>query len=260
MAREMEQLREEIGHTRDRMSDTLDQLGERLNPKRIKQRVSENIREATIGRVQNMARNAAGRVNDTREGMMHTIRDNPIPAAMVGIGIGWLLLGGRRNQHEIRRRERWPEDLRGYTDSGYVGDLGATTPRLQQDDAAGGIGASVSPEAGGGVRERVSDLADTTRTQAQQLQQRAQRGFEDNPLALGAVALAAGLAAGLAIPETRRESEMMGRTRDRLVERARAAASDVKDRAEEVAERVIDETSRERTGRETGGGTSSVNV
>src|SRR5688572_31848777 len=102
MSRNTEQLREDIEQTRDRMSDTLDQLGERLNPNRIKRQVSDNIREATIGRVENMARHAADRVNDSKDGVLNTIRDNPIPAAMIGIGLGWLLFNGRREDRYQR--------------------------------------------------------------------------------------------------------------------------------------------------------------
>ena len=101
-------IRADIRDTRDRMSQTLDGIGERLNPQLLKERVreeirdrkdhlKENIREATIGRVENMARSAANTVNATRSSITDTIRDNPLPAAMVAIGLGWLLFNGRRN-------------------------------------------------------------------------------------------------------------------------------------------------------------------
>ena len=101
-------IRADIRETRERMSQTLDGIGERLNPQVLKQQVrdeiqerkqqlKENIREATIGRAQHMARDAAGRVTETRRGIADAIRENPIPAAMVGIGLGWLLYNGRRS-------------------------------------------------------------------------------------------------------------------------------------------------------------------
>ncbi|MGQ0815809.1 MAG: DUF3618 domain-containing protein [Gemmatimonadota bacterium] len=247
MARDTEQLRVEIEHTRDRMSDTLGQLGERLNPRRIKQRVKNNIREATIGRVENMARQAADRVNDSRNGLLNTIRDNPIPAAMVGIGLGWLLFNGRRERDTGRLEARHHEDIGEFTGTGYVGDVSAATPRLKQDDAAGGPGASISHDRETGVRERVSEVAHRAEERVSDVSHRVedsfQRSLQDQPLAVGAVALAVGLAAGFAIPETRRESQLMGSARDRLMERARETASDAKERVQQVAERVIDERS-----------------
>lgn len=276
MSRDTEMLREEIEHTRDRMSETLDQLGERMNPNRIRQQVKENVRDATIGRMEHMARHAAGRVNETRDGLLDTIRDNPVPAAMIGIGLGWMLFNGRRDSHTHSMQA---DDVSGY---GYVGNVNGVTPRLMQDDAAGGMGASISHDGAGGMRAHVSDvtssarehvsdvkhragermsgvketatervgevrnrvqhvasdLAQTTRYQAHRAEDRFANSMQDSPLAVGAVAIALGLAAGFAIPETRRENEILGPARDKLMDRARGMASQAKERATEVADRV----------------------
>lgn len=262
-------LRAEIRETRDRMSDTLDALGDRLNPHRLKAQVKDNLREATVGRVENMARNAADRVNDTRHGIMDRIRENPIPAAMVGLGLGWLLFGGRhRHEH--------PE----WDSQGYIGDLSATSPRLIQDDAGGGIGSTISEEPGvvdrvkervSGIgetvsdvgyaarerisdvrehvseaRERVTDVAGRAGERAGEVAHHARERFDttltENPVAIGAVALAVGMAAGLAIPESQREREMIGPYRDRLAGRVRESVEDTRERVQHVAERVVDET------------------
>lgn len=268
MAQETEQLRNEIQQARERMSDTLDQLGNRLNPQRIKAEVRQNVKDATIGRVGDMARNAADRVSDSGTGIVETIRSNPIPAAMIGVGLGWLLFSGRSGS-----RNRRPEEL---TANG-IGDLSATTPRLKQDDAAGGVGASISTD-GSGVSARVSaataevghrishvadqagdklsDLADDasnklsevgarTSEHAHHVEERAQAKFREQPLAAGAALFAAGLAAGLAIPESRREAELLRPARERIAARAREKMEDVKDRVEDVADEFGSETSAE---------------
>ena len=262
-------LRAEIRETRERMSETLDELGDRLNPNRLKAQVKSNIREATVGRVENMARNAADRVNNTRHGVVDRIRDNPIPAAMVGIGLGWLFFGGRReSERTVWERSYVTSDE--WDGTAYVGDVSATTPRLAQDDAAGGIGESVSRAPGvvdrvrdrvGSIgesvrdttsdvaysaRERVSDVGERVGERASVVADRARDRFDhtlnENPMALGAVALAVGMAAGLAIPESRREREMMGGYRDHLVDRVRDTVADTRDRVQHVAERVVEET------------------
>src|SRR5688572_17165256 len=157
-------LRADIRETRERMSETLDELSERLHPTRLKNQVKENIREATVGRVENMARNARDRVNETGHGIVDKIRENPIPAAMVGIGLGWLLFGGRRRD-ERTTWERSYVNANGEWDgrTGYVGDLSATTPRLMQDDANGGMGSTVShdPTVVERVREKVTGIGET---------------------------------------------------------------------------------------------------
>lgn len=280
-------LRAEIRETRERMSETLDELGTRLNPNRLKAQVKENIREATVGRVETMARNAADRVNETGHGVVDRIRENPIPAAMIGIGLGWLLFGGRRRDDRTVWERSYVSGSE-WDGTAYVGDISATTPRLAQDDAAGGIGESVSREPGvvdrvkdrvtglgetvldttsgvaASARERVSDvgervgetasnLADRTRSIAHNVSDGTRRRvhmatdrfdetLNENPVAIGMVALAVGMAAGLAIPESRRERELMGQYRDQLVDRVRETVGETRERVQHVAERVVEET------------------
>lgn len=68
--------------------------------------------------------------------------------------------------------------------------------------------------------------------------------IEENPLAVGAVALALGAAVGFAIPMTQKENEYLGEYRDTVVEKAQATAQDalgtVKQMATE-AQKVITE-------------------
>jgi gas vesicle protein len=88
-------IRAEISETRERMGDTIEEIGERLNPRHLREQVKEGVRDATIGRVENMAHNAADKVQETRRSITETVRDNPIPAALVGIGLGWMYLNSR---------------------------------------------------------------------------------------------------------------------------------------------------------------------
>jgi uncharacterized protein YjbJ (UPF0337 family) len=63
--------------------------------------------------------------------------------------------------------------------------------------------------------------------------------MDRNPLAVGAVAMAVGVAVGLALPETRREQELMGDARDRVVDNARSVANRAVDRATEAAHNIV---------------------
>jgi len=95
-----------------------------------------------------------------------------------------------------------------------------------------GEAASRLAETGGQLKERARDRLDDAGHRATQLShdardqlRRAQVGARDmaqeNPLAVGAVAVAAGIGVGLLLPATRRENELMGPTRSRLVDDAR---------------------------------------
>ena len=69
--------------------------------------------------------------------------------------------------------------------------------------------------------------------------------IEENPLAVGAVALAIGAAIGFAIPLTRKENEYLGEYRDSVVEKAQATAQDaigsVKQMASEAQRAITEE-------------------
>lgn len=187
-----EAIRTDIHQTRERMSHTIEELSGRLNPEHLKAQVRENVREATIGRAEHMAHRAMGRVSETRNGMMDTLRDNPLPAALVGIGLGWLLWNGRR-QHDDRfageaaypPRDRYPQTGYRYGGTGY-GETGYGAPGYGRADfgswtgreAAGAYGGpryteddpgmvdrarSRASELGEVAREKAGDLTDTAR-------------------------------------------------------------------------------------------------
>src|SRR5687767_4497607 len=68
------EIRAEIEHTRAEMSETIDEISERLSPTHIKEQVVEQVREATIGRAEDMVRNASDTVNEARYSFMETVR------------------------------------------------------------------------------------------------------------------------------------------------------------------------------------------
>ncbi len=65
--------------------------------------------------------------------------------------------------------------------------------------------------------------------------------YDESPIGMGAVALAIGLVFGYALPSTRGEGRVMGRARDRLVERARERVADARERVEGVVDRAMPE-------------------
>ncbi len=235
-------IRAEIRETRDRMGETIEEIGERLNPNRLKAQVKQDVRDATIGRVENFT---------------NVIRENPIPAAMIGIGLGWLLM----NRRQERPRERDTRYLvrtrqqRGLSDvglSGYADEVEFAGPyaepsvaygatwRGREEEGEGGIGESVKDAAGDladGARRVADTVADQTRVQARRVEDQ----FYENPLAIATATLALGLAAGLAVPATRAEVELVGETRDRFVDRMRNVARETSEKVTQVAERVIEE-------------------
>ncbi len=256
-------IRAEIEETRERMSQTIGAIGERLNPQVLKDNVKESIREATIGRVSQMAQNAANSVSRSTSGITDTIRENPIPAAMVAIGLGWLVLN-RRSPDD----NRWDSSSRrGASRSGEMYRSGMS-PRFggdqynlaEESDSTIDRVRGRASELGDAAREQATHLADRAQETAESVKQGAQDvagsvarttrrsagrvedAFYENPMVIGSLAMAIGLASGFAAPVTDREVRLMGDARDDIVDRVKEIAEETKDKAEHVVERVVAET------------------
>jgi hypothetical protein len=74
--------------------------------------------------------------------------------------------------------------------------------------------------------DRAHYVADRSREGYHFAEDKFESTLEENPLALGAVALAIGAAIGLAIPRTERENKMFGEYREQLFDTAREYAHD----------------------------------
>ncbi len=123
-----------------------------------------------------------------------------------------------------------------------IADSVAETARAAKDRVTGAVSSAASS-----VRDTASTLADTTREQMSHLSEEARyraRGASDmfsntlqeNPLALGVAALAAGALIGLVLPATRVESEYMGEARDQFVDKAKEVARETADKVQRVTE------------------------
>ena len=234
---EVEQTRTEIERTRADMSETVDAIQERLSPENLKEQAKDRVREATVGRAQ-----------EAGSSLVETIRANPLPAALAGIGLGWLLVSARRQSSgQERYRERaypydydYPPPYQGRTTAS--GGTSVPSPGEALGRARDRVGESATQaqdkagEVASRAQERASNLADRARYQAQRASGGFQRMLRENPLTVGALAVGTGAAVALAIPQSTREHEVMGEARDNLVESAQEKAQDVQQRVQRVAE------------------------
>lgn len=231
---EVERLTQEIDATRSGMSETLDELGQRLDPANLVAGAKETVREATVGKVESMATTAGDIVSDagetareTGEGLIETIKRNPVPAAMAGIGLGWLWMNRDKG-----RKMTWPQ-----TTGPRYSSVQAARFEPSFGDRVGEAGDEVSRRASSvasSVGEAASDVASRAKSTAgqvpdqigevgQEVGDTAQRLLDENPLAVGAIALAVGTAVGLALPATRTEQRVIGRAGSQLIDQAESA-------------------------------------
>lgn len=257
-------IRANIEQTRAQMSETVDTIHARLSPENLKQQAQEAIREATVGKVKEMADNVEHTVRGWRSNVMSTIRQNPVPAAMVAIGVGWLLMSGESDEYTTYDRSRYQ---RSYP-YGYTRGYDAQSARSQAEHRGERLRETVNEtmsevksnvqETAEHARERVEQMSEQVQQrasewadQAEYQARRAKQGFNqmmtENPLAVGAAALAIGATIGLLLPATQRENELMGPARDRFVEKAQATAQQTMESVSEVVKEDIREVT-EKTG------------
>jgi hypothetical protein len=283
---ETQEIRGRIEQTRVEMSETIDAIQEKLNPQNIVEQAKDSVREATIGRAEQMVQEAGYQAREMSSGLIDKIKQNPIPAAMAGIGI-WLLMRDNNSSKNRERyyggREFYRGDEQGYgswtgvRQSGYnrtgaqgsyyesgrgggIGDKAGQAAEKVGDiasgakdqagnivggaaDAVGNVASGAAQTVGnvaGGIGERAGDIAGGARYGAEQATDQISRLLRENPLAVGAGALVAGLAVGLLVPETEPEHRLMGEARDNLMDKAQEAVQGTVQKVQSVAEQAGD--------------------
>jgi ElaB/YqjD/DUF883 family membrane-anchored ribosome-binding protein len=207
------------------------------------------------------------KVDDLRTSVRHVERqtrdffsENAVPLALMGIGAAWFM---------AKRRQRPGM----YYDGGYryegerwssSGGGGRTRPLGER------VGERVRSMSEGAedrydnVKDRVRDFAERETEQARQLARDAghrvsesserardfmgrelqsardfsRRVSDDNPLAVGMAAIAAGIGVGLLLPQTEPERELLGSKRDELLGDAKQTLSEMGQTAKDTARDV----------------------
>jgi ElaB/YqjD/DUF883 family membrane-anchored ribosome-binding protein len=243
---EVEALAQDIEQTREEMTGTVEAIGDRLDPATIVQEARQTVRDATVGKVEEMANNVAETASDfvgdarytaqdAGTGFLETVKRNPIPAAMAGIGIGWLLMNrssGRRDRRSLHEGARWTgrDEWDRYdrrSDRSVADRAGGAVEQVSQ--GAGQLADTVGSKVGGvadQARSTMGDVPDQVGGVARDVQWNAQRIVEDNPLAVGAIAVAVGAALGMALPETQTEQRVLGPAAEKAIATAEEAAGE----------------------------------
>ena len=249
---EVERLVEDIEETRHDMTGTVEEIGDRLDPRNIVADAKETVRSATVGKVEDMASTATEIASDATQtvreagtGIMDRIASNPIPAAMIGLGAGWLLLSGRSSSNRSTyERGTWSQRYPSR-------DPGAMqTARYRVAEVADGVERKFG-EAADTVGQLADEMPYRARTAADDLTQSASQMFNSNPLAIGAIAMAVGTAVGMALPATEIERRKLAQPAREVIGKAEEAASDaleqVEQQARDVEQQALDEDRQART-------------
>jgi hypothetical protein len=200
------------------------------------------VRDATVGRVEHMVHDARESVTDAGSSVLSTIKANPIPAALIGVGLGWLLFRARRGADasgvsQPVGRPRLAAESLAHEVQGAAHDVGETVSHVAQDAGhrvagAAGDARDAAVQFAGDARERGGRVLRGAGRQVVRVEHGIEGTLRENPLALGAVALALGAAIGLSLPHTHAEDAWMGAAKDRFVHQAEEVAGEAIHKAE----------------------------
>ena len=151
--------------------------------------------------------------------VMETVKRNPVPAALAGIGL--LILW--------RNRGRSGQSSTGPSVTHKVGEA-ASSIGENVGSAASNVGQTVG-DAAGEVAYRGREAVDTVGSQLDQFMQA-------GPLAVAAVAAGAGALVGALMPSTQVEREKLGEPAQKVAGTVRDNVSTAMDKVEEQADKV----------------------
>jgi ElaB/YqjD/DUF883 family membrane-anchored ribosome-binding protein len=248
-----EQLRADIEDTRAEMSQTINEIQERLSPEHLMGQVKETVREATIGKVERVmdkvgetisemtepAREVAGRAGTV---IKDSVWKNPIPIAMIGLGVGMLFMRRYRDGDGYSTTSGTPRTRRyyGMGQKGYGRSLAQTQGTQSTAGTEGALDQAweTAGDLAGRSTDALNNLGSKARESASVVSSRFSQMLRENPLAVGAVAVAAGTAVGLVLPSTRFESEYISETSERLVDKAQEVARGALDKVQDAAKQM----------------------
>jgi ElaB/YqjD/DUF883 family membrane-anchored ribosome-binding protein len=170
--RRPDQIEQDIERTRAEVSSTIDAIQSKLTPSEMADQVWQYVRENGTGE---FGRN-----------LSRSVRENPMPVALIGIGVAWMMLGGGRRSGtssnlsdtlSTRRTYRSDADL-GTAGLGMDADVGSPyetgssgTSWSSGSPSDGRMGTS-QPGIGERVRGAVSSTADRVRESVSSATQR----------------------------------------------------------------------------------------
>jgi hypothetical protein len=155
----------EIQRTRSEMESTLHAIEERLTPGQLVDQGLDYLRHSGAKEfVSNLGSSA---------------KNNPLPVALVGVGIAWLMATGKSAGPRVGG------------DTGILSSVDAGSAVSRLGDKAGET-KQRAVDALGAAKDRVGETADTARRQLERARGSLDHMLHEQPLALGAVGLAIG--------------------------------------------------------------------
>lgn len=249
--RDPEQIAKDLETIRGEMEHTLEELEAKFSPGQLVDEMITRVRGMGEG-PGIFARN-----------MGRTVRDNPVPVMLIGIGVASLLYAGRNPPSE-RTSPRVGDEAKGELRSRAERAKAKGHELKERSREIKEKGREIKErgrelkergreikERGREITHRTRELAGGAKREARQTSRRIRRGaararqrsttiVNEQPFVVAGLALAAGALLGSSVPISRREHRVMGEAKQRVEHRARHALEEGAERASRVVEAGIE--------------------
>jgi hypothetical protein len=230
-----DEIERDLHRTRAEMEETIEAIERRFSP-------GEMIDQAihTLG----------GGPREYAVNLGQAFKANPVPAALVGIGLAWLMASSGRQTQVYPLETAFPPETAGREKGAMFKEkYGQARERAGSfaETAAGrvreslgrlsqtfGGGRQAATEQFGEARERAGEMAGYAGERAREAGSRGQGMLEEQPLILVALGLAVGAALGASLPVSEKEERLAREYREDLLEQAKEFGREQLEKGERV--------------------------
>ena len=234
-ARRPDEILAEIERTRHEMDYTLSAIEQRLTPGQL---VDQGIDYLRHSGANEFVQNLGGQV-----------KYNPLPVSLVGIGLAWLMAAGKKQpdygstsygagigERAGQMKDKLAEGTQAMRDRTSAAGQAASDKFGEMRDRASAATQS--------AKERISAIGTGARNQVERAKGGVDYMMREQPLALGVIGLAVGAMFAALAPRTREEDELMGGTRDRLMDQAKELGREKLEQAKEAGKEKLEQAQR----------------
>ncbi len=138
---------EAVDHAKEAAVETASELMDHAKEAAVEavDHTKQAVHDATVGKVEHMVSNITDTAQETGSGIVGMIKNNPLPAALVGLGLGWMYMKNQNNKPAASKAPRYVPQRVSATpsyptspsyDYGYSSQMRGTNPYINSNPYA----------------------------------------------------------------------------------------------------------------------------
>ncbi|PTN10960.1 DUF3618 domain-containing protein [Nitrosomonas aestuarii] len=217
--RNPQQLEADIEKTREQMSDTLEEIHDRLSPNQLVDNAFEYFSDKLL------------RNNNYFSSLTETAKKNPAATALIGLGLGWLIISGQNNETQTKTASS-------QEDSGA--DKATDTQLKNHTDSAAGNANSKKDTRLGSTNDTKEKVSQHNGNQTESPLHK----LHEQPLVLIGAGLALGAALGVYLSSTQRSDKLSKKNLEKQIDQAAETGSEQLEKVKEAVTSAVETISQ----------------